>query len=741
MEDNVNAQARYARLKTQIDILIALFGFAFMLAASFAGQALAGEKTLAFVTPNDVKAGSLLLKTSEPGKYLEAPRLATDYKVIVSGPTARTIVTQRFENPADGFVEGVYVFPLPENSAVDTLKIIEGNRVIVGEVKEKQEAKAIYEEAKDNGQAAALLEQERPNIFTNSVANIGPHETVIVQIEYQETVRQSGGTYSLRLPLVVAPRYTPTPIVQNVEFTEKGYAATVSDPVPDAKRITPPVLDPRENAPVNPVTISVTLNPGFETGAVKSLYHQIKTDSASKVITLAEDDVPADKDFALEWQAKGVAPQAGLFTETVNGKTYLLGFVTPPATQQPSAAKPRETIFVIDNSGSMEGPSMAQAKDSLIFGLSQLKPGDLFNVIRFDDTMDQMFPSAVSADKENIDAAKTFVSNLQASGGTEMVPPMQAALVDRDPSDASHIRQIVFITDGAIGNEEQLFGSIAQGRGRSRVFMVGIGSAPNSYLMTRAAELGRGTFTQIGEAGEVAAKMQDLYSKIGNPVVTELKAKLEGNTAKLTPDMLPDLYLGEPVLLMAEATGTEGTLKISGVIGEQPWEVSLPVSKAASGKGIAKLWARRKIADFEVASTLGSMTYDDANKAILSMALTHQLVSSQTSLVAIDKTPKRPPGYKLTRADVPLNLPAGWDFDKVFGEPEPSVKQRDAQATEFKQLAVLQRPAAAPVDKQVMLPQGSTPMELMALLALVLLALSIGLRLASRNRPGLEGGV
>jgi Ca-activated chloride channel family protein len=256
------------------------------------------------------------------------------------------------------------------------------------------------------------------------------------------------------------------------------------------------------------------------------------------------------------------------------------------------------------------------------------------------------------------------------------------------------LRQIVFLTDGAIGNEEQLFATISKGLGRSRVFMVGIGSAPNSYLMTRAAELGRGTFTHIGEAAEVTARMQDLFSKIGSPVVTELKAELIGNAARITPDMLPDLYRGEPVLLMAEAKGLGGSLKISGNIGAQPWEVTLPIAKAAKGVGISKLWARRRIADFEVASTLGGLTSDAANKAILAMALDHQIVSSQTSLVAVDKTPKRPAGEKLTRADIPLNLPAGWDYDSVFGKEMPGVEQRDAQA-EFLQLARRRSPPSS----------------------------------------------
>jgi Ca-activated chloride channel homolog len=731
LEDKVNTLARERRFKTRLDIIVAIFGMALMLLLSIFGQARAGEAKLALVTPNDMKAGSLLLKSNKDGKYLEAPRVASDFNVTVSGPTARTIVTQRFENPADGYVEGVYVFPLPDNSAVDTLKIIAGNRVIVGEVKERKEAKVIYETAKENGQAAALLEEERPNMFTNSVANIGPHETVIVQIEYQEAVKQSGGTYSLRLPLVVAPRYIPAPIVQNVELSSSGFA----DQVTDAARITPPVLNPAKSSPTNPTTISVTLNAGFETTGVKSLYHAITTDPSTHVISLADGNVPADKDFAIEWQAAGTAPQAGLFSENINGKNYLLGFVTPPVAQAPGAIKPRETVFVIDNSGSMEGPSMAQAKDSLIYGLSQLKPGDLFNVIRFDDTMDMLFSDAVAANKENIDQAKAFVDSLAANGGTEMVPPMTAALQDQHPADTSHLRQIVFLTDGAIGNEDALFSAIAKNRGRSRVFMVGIGSAPNSYLMTRAAELGRGTFTHIGDGAEVVAKMQDLYGKIGSPVVTELKAELVGNTAKITPDMLPDLYRGEPVLLMAEAKDVNGSLKISGNIGDQPWEVTLPVSKAANGKGISKLWARRKIADFEVASTLGTLTSDAANRAILAVALEHQIVSTQTSLVAVDKTPKRPAGEKLTRADVPLNLPAGWSYESVFGDGQaPAVKQRDASA-EFQQLAMLAKPVqAAPVDQQVNLPQTATSAELLSLLAALLMAAGLLLKAAAHSR-------
>jgi Ca-activated chloride channel family protein len=724
-----------------IDIIVAIFGFALLMAFAFFGEARAGERQLAFVTPNDMKSGSLLLKSTEGGKYLEAPKLATDYTVTISGPTARTIVTQRFENPAQGWVEGVYVFPLPENSAVDTLKIVAGNRVLVGTVKERQEAKQVYEEAKAQGQTAALLEQERPNLFTNSVANIGPGETVVVQIEYQETVAQSSGVFSLRLPLVVAPRYMPEPLVQTVDFSgeRKGFGTAVNDPVPDRDRISPPVLNPKTHSPINPVSITVNLNAGFTLGEVKSHHHQVAIatlDPMSRRIALDGGDVPADKDFELTWTASGDAPQAGLFKETVNGQDYLLGFVTPPGEAGPAVVAPREIIFVIDNSGSMDGPSMVQAKDSLIYGLNELKPTDRFNVIRFDDTFDVLFPDAVDANRVNIINAKNWVSNLSADGGTEMLAPMEAALRDSDPSNTSVLRQVVFLTDGAVANEQQLFEAISKGRGRSRVFMVGIGSAPNSYLMTRAAELGRGTFTHIGEAEQVTARMAELFNKLGNPAVTDLRATIDGSTVKLTPEMLPDLYRGEPVLFMAEGKGIAGTIEITGLIGKQPWKVTLPLANAAPGSGISKLWARRRIADFEVASTLGQMSYEEANKQVLEMALTHQIVSSQTSLIAVDKSPKRPAGERLTRADIPLNLPAGWTFEKVFGEesePVKTIEERDA-LLEYKQLAVLTKPPVAVMTNDVNLPQTATPAALFAILSGMMMLAAAMLRfVATRN--------
>jgi Ca-activated chloride channel homolog len=397
-------------------------------------------------------------------------------------------------------------------------------------------------------------------------------------------------------------------------------------------------------------------------------------------------------------------------------------------------------VFVIDNSGSMGGTSIVQAKASLLYALGRLQPNDRFNVIRFDDSMDVLFPASVPADAEHLARATAFVSALQAAGGTEMVPAMRAALTDTDNTETDHVRQVVFLTDGAIGNEQQLFETITAMRGRSRVFMVGIGSAPNTYLMTRASELGRGAFTHIGSVEQVEERMRGLFSKLENPAVTGLTAKFSDTAADITPAVIPDLYRDEPLVLAAKLDRLSGAVEIKGRIGDRPWSVTLPLANAAEGKGLSKLWARRKIDDAEVARTTRQLSPEDADKVILSLALEHQLVTRLTSLVAIDQTPSRPDGEALKLVNLPINLPAGWDFEKVFGErarPPVAPSERRAEANGMVQVAALKRapprqpPVATPAT--VTLAKTATDAELSMIIGAMLMTFSLMLLVLNRR--------
>ena len=699
------------------------------------------------VRKQDVSSGSLLLQSSTPGRYVEAPLVAADVKMDIAGPVIRTTLTQRFTNPTDKWVEGVYAFPLPEDAAVDTLRIVIGDRFIEGDIKERQEARIIYEEAAANGQRAGLVEEERPNLFTTSLANIGPGETVAIQIEYQDKARLDNGVWSTRFPMVIAPRYSPKPTYGLVADRDNR-TVSVTDPVPDRDRITPPVLHPAHEPSGAeglrlPVNFDISLEAGVPLASITSQSHAIsiaRTDADTAHITLG-GDVPADRDFVLSWKPEpAAAPTASIFREERNGEDYLLAVVNPPAMKIEGQRRDRETIFVIDNSGSMSGESMDQAKAGLLLALDRLAPTDEFNVIRFDDTMDLLFTAAVPANAQNLARAKRFVASLEANGGTEMLPALKAALVDNDRGNTEEVRQVVFITDGSIGNEDELFSAITGGLGRSRLFTVGIGSAPNAYFMTRAARQGRGTFTYMDDVSKVTEQSAKLFAALENPVMTDLVASLPAGAADVFPSPLPDLYAGEPVTFVMKASELKGDLVLSGRLNGKDWTTKLSLADAAQSAGVSQLWARAKIAGIEESRFSGA-SMEAVDKGVLQTALDFHLVSRLTSLVAVDKTPARPAGETLDTRQIASMLPKGWDFGGVFG-PEA-----EARALRFDRLpdgvmqhinarATQEKPAT---EETLPLPQGSTNWQLMLAFGLSLLLFGAALLLRGRSAIGLRG--
>ena len=613
--------------------------------------------------PGDATRGTLMFYGKDG--LTGAPVLDMNVHMSVYGMTARVTVRQEFKNPDTQWQEGIYVFPLPENAAVDHMRMTVGSRVIEGRIKEREQARAIYTHARQAGKKASLVEQERPNIFTTSVANIGPGETVTIEIQYQQIVKYEQGQFSLRFPLVVAPRYIPGKL-QVGGFEGSGWAPN-TDQVADAARITPPVL-PSGAGKVNPVAIDIDLDPGFRLDQVRSPYHAITTQHAGAThyrIKLANGPLPADRDFVLEWRPVGAkGPRAALFREKFKDMQYALIMVLPPARE---SAKPinRELIFVIDTSGSMGGASIRQARAALDLALSSLRNGDRFNIIQFNSFTTQLYPYPQPVTPNTLQTAHYYVQSLRASGGTEMAPAILAAL--QQPSVDALLRQVVFLTDGSVGNEQRLFSIIRSNLGNSRLFTVGIGSAPNSHFMARAADFGRGTHTYIGRIDEVQEKMTALFRKIESPVLTDLTLEWPGNpTLEIWPRKIPDLYQGEPLVVTVRAATLPGHLTVNGSIAGKKWRSDISLKGGGNKEGINVLWARRKIAAL-MNQNSDPRERDSVRAQVLQTALEHHLVSKYTSLVAVDITPARPLEQALQQRALPVNLPAGWEYHKVFG--------------------------------------------------------------------------
>ncbi len=617
------------------------------------------------IGPGTVGQGSLLYRAAEGTGFVEAPLQATDVEISIRGLLADTLVSQSFSNPTDHWLEGIYVFPLPSGAAVHSMRLVIGERIIEGRIEEREAAKKVYSAAKREGRKASLVEQERPNIFTTSVANIGPGQTVEVRIEYQQTLVFDRGELELRFPMVVGPRFMPG------YATASGSGGTGwafdTDQVPDASRISPPVALQAETI-LNPVSLTVNLEAGFPLARLVSPFHpvQISRPDEGRHFIVLDGSVPADRDFVLRWAPEaGRSPRAAVFTEEYDGEYFVVAMVVPPDDQFAEAVRlPRETVFVIDTSGSMGGASIVQARHALLFALDQLAPEDFFNIIEFDSDFSVLYPESRSAMPAAIGDAKAWVERLRADGGTQMMGALLKAL--EDDQELTPLRQVVFITDGCVGNEEALFAAVERQLGRSRLFTVGIGSAPNGFFMERAAAFGRGTFTFIGAPSEVDSKMRDLFSKLENPVLANIELAWPDPGAEVWPKRVPDLYAGEPVVVAARLGTIAGDLRISGTRADARWNSDIPLKIGSERAGVHRLWARRKIAALMDDMARG-VPEDDVKEQVLEVALDHQLVSKYTSLVAVDVTPTRPDGEALESAAVPSNLPAGWRRELVFG--------------------------------------------------------------------------
>jgi Ca-activated chloride channel family protein len=651
-------------------------------------------RALFALTMNDIGAGALLIEGDLPGHFNESSLLQTDVTMNVSGMLSRTTVSQRFHNDSDQWIEATYVFPLPDDASVDELEMIIGEQHIRGVIQTRQAARETFEQASREGRQTSLIEQQRANLYTTRVANVPPGEEVTISIAYQAPIAYRDGTFSLRFPMTMTPRYIPPPLLhagdsnETLEYRQQASGwATPAEAIVDARAISPP-FTATQNA--TPATIEINLDAGTAIADINSSSHKIIStqDGDRWHVALAHDRVPTDRDFTLSWQPPaGQEPVAALFRQDLaqSGTTehaasdagevrsFASIMLIPPQDLLDQAMPAREVIFVIDTSGSMEGASINQARTALQLGVQRLQASDRFNIIEFNDQPRSLFRSAVEANGDNLRRANRWIQSLYAAGGTEIGAALEAALAS--DADAARVRQIVFITDGSVGNEAQIFARLPALLGNNRLFTVGIGSAPNTWFMRKAAELGRGTYTYIARQDEVGSRMLALFGKLERPALTNISLRWEGvDKPQIYPVTVPDLYVGEPVLAdaMWEQKIDTGALVVSGYHNGREWTRKLDLGSTATSSGLGKRWAARAIEALDDSLLFGTSA-DKVETAITELALEFNLITRYTSLVAVAEAIARDPR---TEPSQPVLVPAAMPAGNTMGFPQGALGLR-----------------------------------------------------------------
>jgi Ca-activated chloride channel family protein len=600
---------------------------------------------------SDSLPGGLFL--SSDGTWEQAPSLTADTTIEITGMVARVEIRQSFTNPTQDWLEGVYVFPLPTDAAVDTLELRVADQWIQGEIRERQQAAKIYREAKDAGRRAGLVNQDRPNLFTLSVANIPPGETVYVHIGYFHKATYVDGSFGLHFPMTVTPRYLPGGISRATPHQTSSETEADTDSFRQAT-----FVDGSNDDGSARMSLSIKLRAGIDIESIEGVHHQLVKSTQGDAVSIspAAGPIRMDRDFVLKWTpVPTMLPEAVVYTETFAGEEYALIMLVPPHPTDSMVSVAREVVLVIDTSGSMAGAPLAQAREALAIAVKRLSPRDRFNLIEFNSETTALFVASAPASDRNKEAALEWLNGLQANGGTEMVEALQRALA---ATAGNRLRQVVFVTDGSVSNESQLFRLIRAQLGASRLFTVGIGPAPNRHFMEKAARFGRGTHIQIGRPDEVRERMEDLLNKLERPALTDISIQWQGAQAvQVWPQPVGDLYSGEPVVIAARTRGAGDWVNLSGSSASGHWLRQLRLPRGQSAAGVAALWAREKLSGL-ADRMLEAADPETVREEMIAVALEHGLVSRFTSLVAVDREPLRPAWEKVTRRDVALLAPA-----------------------------------------------------------------------------------
>jgi len=630
--------------------------------------------------------GALAVESPDSDEPIPLPLKHTKVDARVDAFVSTVEVTQQFHNPYDTKIEAVYVFPLPQNAAVNEFVMTIGERRIRGIIREREEAERVYYAARRQGYTASLMTQERPNIFTQRVANIEPGKAIDVNVRYYNTLAYVDGWYEFVFPMVVGPRFNPPdtkhPIVP---------APRRGDISPHASGGTKvPYLKPHERSG-HDIALNLTVNAGVPIEQVECRSHVIEqsfdTPESLSVALAARDRIP-NKDFVLRFRVAGERMKTGLIVQRDlrNGhedEGYFTLMLYPPSDLKDLQRAPVEMIFVLDCSGSMSGHPMAKSKEAMLYALSNMQPNDTFQIIRFSNNASQLGPRPIPATDANLSKAMRYVKGLKGQGGTRMIEGIKAAL--DFPHDPQRLRVVAFLTDGYIGNDAQILGEMKKRLGASRVFSFGVGSSPNRYLLERMAKLGRGAVAYVGLRDDATDVMRHYFERTSHPALTDVS--LDFGSAQVSgvfPRQTPDVFVGRPVVVTGRYKGAPPTRVTvrggAGGGGEIAFDVSAKPQAAVINAGdgeqpktvpaLGAVWARMHIADLMDQATFTNDPHQELAGEVKRIALDYSLMSAYTAFVAVDSS-RRTEGGSGTTVHQPVPVPEGVRYETTVPD-EPN---------------------------------------------------------------------
>lgn len=610
--------------------------------------------------------GQLMAKRTEAGgeKLVPVPLKHTDVKASVIGYIASVDVQQQYQNPFGDKIEAVYVFPLPQNAAVNEFIMTVGERRIRGIIRERKEAEKIYQEAKSQGYVASLLTQERPNVFTQSIANIEPGKRIDIDIKYFNTLSYTDGSYEFVFPMVVGPRFNPPGYTDGIGAVPRGSYGS------SGQKTEQQYLAPDERSG-HDIALSVEIDAGVPIEKIDSRNHKIATQQLSPTktrVTLDASDTLPNRDLVLRYQVAGKSTKPALVAQREGNGGYFTLMLFPPELLNDLPRQPLEFVFTIDVSGSQSGRPLEQAQAATRFALTHMGPDDTFQVIRFGNTARKLFPAPQPVTAANVRAALQWVDCFEANEGTMLIDGVHASLLF--PHDESRTRYVAFMTDGFIGNDAEAIAEVHKCIGPARLFSFGVGQSTNRYLLDGMARMGRGAVAYLGLNDDANAVMGRYFSRISHPALSDIA--IDWGTAKVHdvfPARVPDLYVGRPVVLTGRYEGElPPQITLNAKIGGRVQQIQVPVQQADAkmdGKALPAVWARMKIEDLADRAALEGGI--DLPSQVRQLALEYNLMSAYTSFVAVDSMTRTAGDHGVTVA-VPVPVPEGVRYDTTVQE-------------------------------------------------------------------------